>query len=229
LIRSDYILRMIEEFFQMLSRIRSLKAGQRLAEASATLDEGYDRLLGVGVEEAARLSETELLARLIQREPTQAVREKALILTALLKESGDIAVAEGREDEGRAYYIKGLHLLIGNLGQEELSERPDFIPQVDAFVLALQGEDLPLATQAMLMRHYEQSGQFAKAEDALFGLLESEPQNPRIVELGLSFYDRLMTRSDAALLAGNLPRTELEAGLSELRDRRAALTQRTAE
>ncbi len=229
MIRSDYILRMIDEFFQMLSRIRSLESEQRLAEASLTLEEGYERLIGGGSREAAELSETELLARLIQREPAQAVREKALILTALLKESGDIAVAEGREEEGRTYYIKGLHLLIGNLGQEEFADRPDFIPQVDAYMLALEGEKLPLGTQAMLMRHYEQSGQFAKAEDALFGLLETEPENPRVIELGLSFYDRLKSRTDAALLAGNLPRAELEAGLSELRARQAALAQKTPE
>ena len=219
MIRRDYILRMIEEFIQALSRIKSLKRDRRLEAAGLTLEEEFKRLLGSDSRELTQLSETELLARLIQREPAQAVREKSLILTALLKEAGDVAALEGRLQDSRSIYLKGLHLLLEDMAGEELAERPDFVPQVDGFVIALEGEPLPLPTQAMLMRHYEQSGQFAKAEDALFAMLDMEPENPRITELGVGFYKRLEAQSDAALLAGNLPRCELEAGLSELREK----------
>jgi len=47
MIRSDYILRMIEEFVRMLARIRSLKKGQRWAEASEDLDAEFKQLVGV--------------------------------------------------------------------------------------------------------------------------------------------------------------------------------------
>jgi hypothetical protein len=73
------------------------------------------------------------------------------------------------------------------------------------------------------MHHYERTGEFAKAEDALFAMLDVEPNNWGIVEFGLAFYERLQRQSDATLVAGNLPRAELEAGLTELRDRKAAL------
>jgi len=75
----------------------------------------------------------------------------------------------------------------------------------------------------MLMQHYERSGQFAKAEDALFAMLEDEPRHPRILEFGIAFYQRLEGRSDASLDAGELPRPEVEAGLTELRERKSAL------
>src|SRR6185503_1769939 len=108
MIRRDYILRMIEEFFRALSRVRALKQERRLAEAGAELDQEFVRLIKSGAKEVSSLSETELLARLIQGEPTQAVRDKTLMLTTLLKEAGDLAAAEDRTEEARTCYLKGL-------------------------------------------------------------------------------------------------------------------------
>jgi hypothetical protein len=75
----------------------------------------------------------------------------------------------------------------------------------------------------MLMRFYEQTGQFARAEDSLFAMLELEPTNPSLLDFGLSFYQRLESRSDSVLAEGDLPRAELDAGAEELRQRKAAL------
>jgi Family of unknown function (DUF6483) len=221
MIRRDYILRMIEEFIQALARINALKQGQRWQQAAGVVDEEFQRLIGAGADAVARLTETELLARLIRGEPTQAVREKTLILTALLKEAGDVAATQERAEEGRSCYLKGLHLLLETLAREEVSTFPDFVPQVGIFLAALRGSLVPLETQAFLMQHYERSGEFAKAEDALFAMLEAEPGKAGLVEFGASFYARLQGQNDAALVAGNLPRPELEAGLAELRKRRA--------
>ncbi|MFI5338141.1 MAG: DUF6483 family protein, partial [Opitutales bacterium] len=162
---------------------------------------------------------TELLARLFRGEPTQVVHEKALMLTALLKEAGDIAAAQERTGESRSCYLKGLHLLLDTLAQGEVSDCPAFVPRVEVFVSALGDAPLPLTTQALLMQHYERAGEFAKAEDRLFAMLDAAPEEPGLVEFGLLFYQRLQAQSDTALAAGNLPRPELEAGLAELRKR----------
>jgi uncharacterized protein DUF6483 len=215
-IRRDYILRMLEEFFEVLSRLRSLKQGQLWKEAAGTLDEQFQKLVGADARAALKLTETELLARLIQGEPTQAVREKTQMLVALLKESGEVAAAEGRQEESGAFYVKALDLILDLLAQGEVSDRPEFVPPVDALVSALGGEALPLTTQVRLMQHYERSGQFAKAEDILFAILESHPHHPGLLEFGTRFYERLQHQSDSSLAAGNLPRTELPAGLQKL-------------
>ena len=221
MIRRDYILQMIEEFIQALARINALKQGQHWREAAGVVDEEFQRLIGMGSQAVARLTETELLARLIRGEPTQAVREKTLILTALLREAGDVAATQGRVEESRACYLKGLHLLLETLTHEEVFAVPEFVPRVEMFAAALHDSPLPLETQALLMQHYERSGQFAKAEDALFAMLEAEPGNAGLVDFGVTFYERLQDQSDASLAAGNLPRPELEAGLAELRKRQA--------
>jgi hypothetical protein len=173
-------------------------------------------LVASGTTAVAQLSETELLARLLQGDPTPVVRTKTLILIALLREAGDVAVARGRLEEGRTYYLNGLHLLLESLRQQDAVDRPEFVPRVDVFVSALANAPLPVATLARLMQHYESTGQLGKAEDTLYALLEADPANPAIPEFGLAFYERLNHLPDATLRAGNLPRPEVEAGRQEL-------------
>src|ERR1051325_3606638 len=102
MIRRDYILRMIEEFMRMLARLRALKKDQRLNEAASLTEEEFKRITGLDSNALLRLSETELLAKLIQSEPVQVVGEKMFFLTTLLKEAGDIATAQNRIEDGRA-------------------------------------------------------------------------------------------------------------------------------
>ena len=223
MIRRDYILRMIEEFFQALSRIKSLKGAQQWREANAGIDGEFQRLMGMDAQAVAQLSETELLAHIVRGEPTLAVREKTLILATLLKEAGDVLTEQGREDEGRTSYLKGLHLLLDTLGRGEVFESPQFVPKVQEFVMALGESVLPLETQARLMQHYELTGEFARAEDALFAMLDAEPENAPLLELGISFYRRLESQGDARLADGNLPRAEVEAGLVDLKARKGVV------
>src|SRR6266567_241127 len=219
MIRRDYILRMIEEFAQALARIRALKRSQRWGEASEAVDAEFKRLIGDGAQAVARLSETELLARLMQDGPTHVVRDKTLMLTTLLKEAGDIAVAEDRLDEGRECYLKALHLLLEGLARAEVFDCPEFVPKVEMLKEALQGAPLSLRTHAMLMQHHERTGEFAKAENALYAILDAEPDNEAITEFGVAFYKRMMARSDTALTEGALPRAEVEEGMKELLQR----------
>jgi tetratricopeptide (TPR) repeat protein len=220
MIRRDYILRIIEEFMQALARINSLKQGQRWQEASAALDTEFERLIGAGPQVVSKLTEIELLARLLQGEPTQVIRHKTLMLVALLAEAGDVAAARAQTDESRDCYLKALHLLLDVLGRGEVFECPEFVPKVEMLVSALQNAPLPAQTHALLMQHYERAGEFAKAEDALFALAEDQPDNDAIIEFGIAFYQRLLTQSDAALIDGKLPRNEVEQGLKEFQRRK---------
>jgi len=220
MIRRDFILRMIEEFAQALARIRSLKRSQRSDEASDALDAEFKRLTGDGAQAVARLSEAELLARLMQDGPTHLVRDKTFMLATLLNEVGEIAASENRMDESRECHLKALHLLLETLSRGEVFECPEFLPKVEMLKEALRGTPLPPRTQAMLMQHHERTSEFAKAENALFALLDADPGNDAIMEFGVAFYERLLAQSDMALAEGALPRAEVEEGLKELQQRR---------
>ena len=224
MIRRDYILRMIEEMVQALARIGSLTKDKRYKEAAALLDEELQKLIGSGAEKAAMLSETELMAALVSGEPTQVVREKCLLLVALLKEAGAIHAGQNRANESRACSVRALNLLLETrLRDADGIDLPMFVPRIEDLVLALRDAPLPPQLRAGLMQHYERVGDFAKAEDQLFAILDSETNSPRLLDWGIAFYERLMRLSGDKLVAGNLPRCEVESGLSELHALRQAL------
>jgi len=220
MIRRDYILRMIEECIRALARIHSLKQGQRWNEASDELDAEFKKLLGDDAQTVACLSETDLLARLMQDGPTHALRDKTLILTTLLKEAGDVAAAADRTEASRECYLKALHLLLDVLARGKVFECPEFVPKVEILRESLAAAPLSARTHALLMQHYERTGEFAKAEDELFAMLDGEPENDTIVKFGITFYQRLLTQRDEVLNEANLPRAEAEEGLKELQSRR---------
>ena len=222
MIRRDYILQMIQEFAQALLRLRDLKEKRQWAPAGELLDEQLQRLVGCGTEDLETLSETELLAKILQDESTFAIRNKTLMVASLLKEAGDLAVNQDRPAKSRFCYVTGLHLLLQVLARGGPEEFPEFVPNVEVFVAALQDEPLLPQTYALLMQHYERTGEFGKAEDALFELLAVAASDPDVIDFAISFYERLQSQSDNQLRHGNLPRQELEAALAELRQRKTA-------
>jgi hypothetical protein len=216
MIRRDFILRMIEEWGRALAQIRALRQGGRADAAREAVDAECEKLAAMGVAGIVALSDTELLARVSEGQFAQTVHLRTLAVIALLTEAAGIGDAQGKTEEARQIYLKALRLLLEVLSQEDPGGFPEFVPKVEAIVTALQASPLPAQTLTLLMRHYEGTGQFAKAEDALFSILDAVGAEPAALGFGREFYERTLRRSDASLLAGNLPRGEAEQGLAEL-------------
>jgi hypothetical protein len=219
MIRRDYILRMIEECIEALTQIRALQKDQRWEEARLAVDAQCEKLASAGAWKLAQLSEMELLARLAQDQPTQTVRTRLFLMISLLQEAAQIAAAEGRIADAREIGLKALHVLLEVSAQSEAGEHPAFAPGVEVLVNALAGAPWPVCTQIMLMRHYESTGQLAKAEDTLYSILDATADDPASLEFGAAFYGRILRQNDAMLQGGNLPRDEAEEGLRELKRR----------
>jgi hypothetical protein len=222
MLRRDYILQMIEECIQALTQIRALRQDQRWEEARLAVDAQCEKLAAGGARNLARLSETELLARVAQNQPTQTVRARLFLIISLLQEAGEIAVAEGRMADAREIYLKALRLLLEVSAQDDPGGCPAFVPRVEALVQSLADAPLPADSQVLLMRHHESTGQWAKAEDTLFSILDSTANDPASLEFGEAFYQRMLRQSDTMLLAGNLPRAEAEEGWRELTARKTS-------
>jgi hypothetical protein len=223
MLRRDYLLRMIQQAAEALARIDRLKRDRRWENAGEAVDAELEQLVGVDARTVSQLSQTELLARVIRGESTLAVKEKTLFVSALLKQAGDVAVEQDKVEEGRACYIKGLQLLLDALSEPDVREFPEFTPRVELFTIALSEAPLPMQTAGSLMQHYERTGQFAKAEDALFSMIELHPDNPELLDFGVAFCKRLLTKPDDALVVGNLPRDEVECSLNELSEKRKSI------
>ena len=168
MIRRDYFLRMVEEFAEMLSRIRRRIAARQYDEAGGDLDRAFLDLIGKGADVASQLSETELLAQLTLNEPTHIVRQKSLMLIALLQEAGQLHIAENRDAQGHACWLKALDLSLTLQLQDTDFELPEFVPKIEMLHEQLREVPLPLRTQAALWRHYERIGAYGKAEDVYF-------------------------------------------------------------
>ena len=173
MIRRDYIVRMIEEMGRALAQIRALRQGGKTELAWQAVDAECEKLTSLGVKGILFLSDTELLARVTEGQLAQTVHLRTLAVVTLLREAAIIAAAENRHDEAHAINLKALHLLLEVLSHEDPLEFPEFVPKVEELVIALADAPLPLQTQTMLMRHYEGTGQYAKAEDALFSILDA--------------------------------------------------------
>ena len=93
---------------------------------------------------------------------------------------------------------------------------PDYVPTVESLDAELSAHTLPITTQQELLLYYEQAGVYAKAEDILWAMLQAAPGDCAIVGAGRALYTRLQHLSDAALIAGNLPRDEVDGGLADL-------------
>jgi tetratricopeptide (TPR) repeat protein len=217
MMREDYILAWIRRYVRWLAEIAGLVKTQDFEGALRRLDVVLRDLLGLGPDSVTSLAEGEILARLTLEETPEWAQDKCAVLAALLKQLGVVCANQQRAAESRDCFLKALHLVLGlklSGGADRLAE---YVPKVDELVDLLKDSSLPARTWATLTLFHEQSGQFAKAEDALFALAELEPSYPETWQIGRGFYERLRVLSDAALETGDLPRAELEAGWAQFK------------
>ncbi len=219
MIRQDYLVRMIQRFLQLLTQVRQDVHSEDFATASEHLEAALKDLTGLNVASACTISTAELLARIVQGEPTEAVRTKCLVLTSLLNEAAEIQATQGNLEASQSCLVQAANLLLNVLLQEEDAILPDFVPKLAEILGRIEPGKLPPATMAAVMHYYERTGQFARAEDVLYELLDLNPQAAATLQWGISFYERLLGQSDSALRNGNLPRNEIEECLEEWRNR----------
>jgi tetratricopeptide (TPR) repeat protein len=217
--RDDYVRRLIAEMGRAWSRIVTLIRARQFPAARTAVEQAIPQLLGLSIDMARTLAPHELVARLMIGEAPAEGRDKCVALAALLKASGDISTAEGDVDAGAEDYRKALEVLLTVLVHNPEYMPPDYAPPAAELAEALAMYALPLETNQLLMRYYEQIGAYASAENALFEMLDSHPEHGELLALGRDFYTRLLQQSDQRLAAGDLTRREVEAGLSELRRR----------
>jgi hypothetical protein len=220
MIREDYLIGWIKRFVRFLTEIAGLMKTDQYQAAIQQIDLALRELLGLGADSISSLSDGEILARLTLGETTQLVQEKCFMLAALLRQLGLALVAQNRISESQDCFLRALHVMLGVRLRDEQVSLPEYAPRIEDLVELLKGGNLSPRTRATLMLYYEQTGQFAKAEDTLFMMLEDAPGNVDLIEIGMAFYDRLLKFDDAILIAGNLPRPEAEAGMHDLKTHR---------
>lgn len=218
MIRDDYILRMIREFSQMLTHILGLNRARAHEQALGAIEDAYQRALKLDSALARKLAARDLVDLMALGDQTILARDRCLFLAALLQAEGAAHGKRGDEDGWFAAAVKALEVTLATFLRWDESDLPEYAPALADLRAELAAFVLPDETARLLITYFERAGQFARAEDVLFEAIEARLDASEWRQIGIDFYERLLGMSAAALLAGNLPRAEVEAGLVELRE-----------
>ncbi len=219
--KKDFLMRMLEQLRGLIPYILDLVQSGNYEEAHAVIDQAVREVVGVGSDGVVLLPEATLLDRL-KADQAIAWEDKCLFLATVLFEEGKVLQAEEEEEMAYGRFIKSLNLLLIMAldGQSGLDEQ-GLVPEIEEVLAALAAFHLPGSACAYLVQYYERQGDYASAEDILYDWLELEPEfirpdDPNPIEMGLAFYGRLQTLSDAELEAGGLSREEVETAAADL-------------
>ena len=214
----DSILRLVQQFAKSLGVIATLKKARRLDEADEAIARTAKNLIGLDVDTLRALPLEHLIP--LFRPGGSLDIGKSLVAGDILREQA--AVASLREDDREAARssLAALTLYLEVFGEgdpERIPERASYAAKTDELIEALGDYELGAGLRRKLFRYLEVQGRYADAEDLLFDLLESG-EEPLVAE-GVAFYQRLLSRKDEELEAGNLPRSEVREGLASLRSK----------
>lgn len=217
--RDDYIIRMIRRFGQVITYLLGLQRQGQYPLALMAADDAMRNTLGVGSDAVAERSDREILALIRFADRDDSWRELAAYVAAILHAEAAIYAAQGDDQLVPPRALLALQLLL----EAQLAEDPDapvgeltYAPPREHLLELLRGYTLPAHTRVALFQLQEREGAYAQAEDTLFELLADAPTGTPLLPAGIAFYERILALSDAALLAGGLPRAEARAALAEL-------------
>jgi hypothetical protein len=215
MINKDYILRLAERFGRFLAIILRLREYNRYEEALIYIDDLLLKTTGFTSRFINSLSEEMLLKTF---SPLGTLNVEACLWTALLlKTEGEIYEDQQNTSESYYRYLKALHLMLAALLHEPAAADAEFDMTVRDLLDKLAEYEIPRGTQSLLFAYYEHIGQYAKAEDTLFEMLEGDSADQETIERGAAFYRRLLARSESDLAVGNFSREEVEEGLAQLK------------
>ncbi len=211
MIERDYFMRMINILTQMITRILFLKNSKDFPKALLDIKTTSKTLLGIDGDMARRLSPEQIM-QLFGSDLTVAV-PKSYIAAILFKEEADVRALMGEEEEPARLYLRSLTLLLDVYAWAKEPIEPNHPQVIEEVLEKLRDFVLPVELQEKLFRFREATGQYDKAENVLYDILEVKPE---FKAEGVLFYKRLLEKKDEQLETGGLPRGEVLEGMEQL-------------
>ncbi len=219
MVERDYILRLIKQMTEALAIVFKLERGGDYLEALRVIDSTYQQLLGLDAATVANLPSDALLTLIRNSgagyQGAQAVAERLTVLANLLQAEGDIYQGLNKPNDSALRRLKALDIQLAILTTEDQNSSRA-ADAVRTLLTHLEEYELTVRTKLLLWRHFEQMGDFARAEDWMYEVIEDDSAPADVVDRGIAFYHRLLDQTDFDLVHGNLPRAEVEAGLAQL-------------
>lgn len=119
MIRRDYLMRLIEQFTEAISRILKLKKGKNYKKALSVIDQTYNELFGFNTLFINSYAPEDLIS-IISADGVPDIN-KCLIIATLLKEEGEIFEAQKQKEISLKRYSKSLDIFLrGFLSEAEI-------------------------------------------------------------------------------------------------------------
>lgn len=207
----DYVVRMFTRFAQELARLINRRQTEQEYDVMQDLEGLFLRYTGLEAGFAERLDSLDLL-EIFSDNPEGA--GKALVAAEIWSFMAENLLNSGHVD--RSDHLRRLSI---ELYAAAMRRDPEFADTKSLHRALVVLESLPLSRWTLAVADaaaflFEKGRKFARAEDALYLLLDRNVEGaPQAVE---QFYYRMLRLDDAELGAGGLPRDEVEEGLREV-------------
>lgn len=209
----DYLERLFEMFALALAKVSYLKEQMKYDEALLEITDSGKKIVGVDLNMLNYISDVDMLSLFNSDDPSNA--GKFIVLAGLLNVKGDICFSLKNENEGFGCYVKSLVLYCEALKFDDIININDYFDKIEVLIEHLKEFDLPWNARKSMIYYYEVCGKYSKAEDVIFELADAGDE--QIIKYGISFYNRLLLKTDEEIEKGNLSREEIESAIQELK------------
>ncbi len=213
MLRKGYLERQIEGLSEVLAKVLRLKGANDVAGALTEVRGACKRLSGMDIDTMVALPDETLLSLFTSGYGGQGVA-RCLVAATLLREQAGLHENQGQEHIARRGREKALLLFLESLLREDELRTDEYRTYIEGLRSQLSDSPLSDAVQYRLFAYFEIFGDYGHAEDALYALREAD--YPDASAEAIAFYRRLLEKTDAALIAGGLPRDEVEEALADL-------------
>lgn len=210
---NDYFMRMIESIVVALAKIFFMKDNNSKEEVNIEINKLSLERIGLEINKIEELDTYEIIDILYRNALT--FEENCQVVAELLYVRGDMYSKENDTNNAYNCYLKSLEIYLYLSKEGTYNFIFDAGERIDELESKLGQYVLPIETEILLFNYKFKCGQYSKAEDILFSLLEADKSN-RIFELGFNFYNQLLIKKDDDLIANGFSRDEIHQGIDEL-------------
>jgi len=214
MIRSDYIMRQIEQFTQAIAEILFGKKNKQ--ESLLELDKLGKSYLGLDLAMMESMSFNQLKT-VFEIDINQYHMKCFMAAEVILKKYEREIIESNLSETVLENYLKSFELYFEAIQDNKYFQNSNVYENMNKVNQVISKYDINPDIKFKILCFYEISGNYAEAENILFDLIDDKYNS--IQEDGIKFYNRLLDLSDSELTAGNLPREEVYEGLASLKSR----------
>lgn len=214
MLQRDYFMKMTEMLVAVLSKVLLNKEKKNYTEAEKEIESAAKTIVGLDFKLISLLNPEDIISLM---KTSDVYAGRCLITAELLKEYGNILGEKGNIKESISVYIKSLWLYVESVLTKELPVPEVYFSKINFLIQNLSEIGTPVELRQKIFEYFEISGQYSKAEDVLFELIDTGSAD--IQQKAIKFYNRLKLKPEEELIKGNLSSEEVEESLEEINSR----------